>query len=187
MRSESYEGALARYARIRRIAYDLVTDEAIRQGTAGSTLRLTDIGTEARAAWRKTWTHRHPSGHGGWDWERLALRFRRRPSAFQLALWSGDRLCGLAVGRASARRVDGRRHTLSIHYMESTPEPDHPLKRNVALLITSAADVYGSALGASRLLLVYPLPGVLSHYARLGFTVAWWRDRPVYCEREILP
>lgn len=180
-----YRLALARYAYIRAVAYEIVRDEAVDCGLAGPSLRLTDIDVHALEVWRSTWHGRHPSGDGGWDWERISRPLRRRPSAFHVAVWSGERLCGLAVGRPSARRAGGVRHTLSIHYMEAAPDQGHPLRRRVALLVTAAAEVYGRGLGASRVRLIDPVPGALRLYIGLGFAVARFRGGPVYCEREI--
>jgi hypothetical protein len=177
--------ALVRYARTRRIAYDEVVEQALRDGVAGASLRLTDIDQGVLAVWSETWQGRHRSGDGGWDWERIFKPLRRRPAAFHVAIWSGDRLCGLAAGRVSTRRAGGVRHTVSVHFIESAPDLDQPLRGRVALLAITAAEVYGRALGASRLWLIDPLPGALPLYRRLGFKVAPSRGRPVYCEREI--
>ena len=184
MRSESYEDALARYARIRRIAYDDVTDRAVRAGVAGASLRLTDLDRTTLDAWARTWVQGRPFG-GGWDWKRISRPFRRRPAGFHLALWHGEVLCGLAVGRASAKRAGGVRHTLSLHYIEGAPDPEHPLVGRVALLVITAASLYARELGVSRLRLVDPLPGVLPLYSRLGFNVAASRGQPVYWEKRI--
>jgi hypothetical protein len=187
MHSSEYQTAHVRYADIRRRAYEEVVRFAIDSGIASGALRLSGIDRHTLSVWRLTWRGEHPSGDGGWDWERVSWSFRRRPAAFHVAIWNGERLCGLAVGRLSAKRAGGVRHTLSVHYMESAPETDNPFAGMVALLVVSAARTYGRMLGASRLRLVNPLPGVLPLYERLGFTVAQSGGRPVYCEQEIKP
>jgi len=146
---------------------------------------LTDIDDVAIHAWRETWGFPFQRRKVGWDWAKIAQSFRRRPTAFQVALWSGDVLCGLSVGRMSRRRRNGRRYTLSLHFMESSPEPEHPLRRRVAPLVFAAAEEYARVFGAVRLRLIEPLPHVLGLYARLGFAVVVERGRPLYCEREI--
>lgn len=60
-----------------------------------------------------------------------------------------------------------------------------PRRAAVLPLAIAAALNYGSALGASRLLLRNPDPNVLWYYQRLGFDVAWEGGKPVYCVREI--
>lgn len=177
--------ALARYARTRRIAYDEVVEQAVRGGVADASLRLTDIDHGVLDTWKVTWRTRNRSGDGGWNWERIFHPLRRRPAAFHVAIWSGDQLCGLAAGRVSAKRAGGVRHTVSIHFIESSPDRDQPLRGRVALLAITAAEVYGRALGASRIWLIDPLPGALPLYGKLGFKVALARGCPVYCEKEI--
>lgn len=185
MTVSSFRLALDRYADARRVAYDAVTAQVIRDGIAPASLRLTDIDARALSAWEEDWRGRSRFHAGGWDWRRICLPLHRRPSAFHCAIWSADRLCGLAAGRVSARRAGGVRHTLSVYFLESVPDRDQPLRGQVALLALTAAEAYGRALGASRLRLIDPLPGVLMLYVDLGFRVVWRRSRPVYCEREI--
>lgn len=110
----------------------------------------------------------------------LAHRFTRKPRSFHAALWGGSRLCGLCVGRVSK----GRRH-LTLHYMESAPDPAHPLRGFVTPLMFEAARNYGLALGVDKLLLREPLPGVVERYYRFGFTLAADMRGPVYFERKL--
>ncbi len=103
------------YARLRRAAYDEVVSEAVAAGGVRGPLRLAGTDQEAVTAWRTTWSGPHPSGFGNWHWERILRRAWRRPSAFHVAVWSGEQLWGLGVGRLSKRRLSGVRHTLSVH------------------------------------------------------------------------
>ncbi len=179
---EFYE-ALQRYAHLRRLAYDLT--ERVAHPTAAARVRLTDIDPHALDAWRRTWRHSHPLRYGGWDWDGLVGRVRRRPSAFQVAIWSGNALCGLAVGRVSRRRPSGRRHTISVHFLEGSPHADHPLRGQVARIALTAADAYGRELGATRLRLLDPLPGVFRLYEELGFGIAPESRGSLYFEKRI--
>lgn len=104
-----------------------------------------------------------------------------------VAIWSGERLCGLGVGRTSRRRAFGVRHTVSVHFIESAHDRDHPLRHAVATLVIAAAESYGRLLGATRIRLIEPLSGVIPLYERLGFVVAWKAGQPVYCDRRIPP
>jgi hypothetical protein len=179
----SYRLALIRYTQLRHLAFDHVFEEALRAGVPPS-LRLTDIDQTALAAWEQTWKGHHRAGAGGWDWIEQSAAFRRRPTAFHVAVWSGEMLCGLAVGRLSKKRRDGRRHTVSLHIMEGAPH-SHPLKGMIAPVVFAVAQAYGRLFGATRLRLVSPLPGVLRLYRQLGFAIARTGGRQVYCEREI--
>jgi hypothetical protein len=175
------------YARLRRQAFASVVRDAVLSGAIREPVHLTQTDDETVAAWRATWRGSHPSGFGNWDWERILRRAWRRPSAFHVAVWSGDRLCGLGVGRLSKRRPLGVRHTLSLHFIESAHDDHHPLRGSIAALVIAAADSYGRLAGASRLRLMEPLPGVVRYYEDFGFAVARKAGQPVYCERRILP
>jgi hypothetical protein len=175
------------YARLRRQAFASVIRDAVHSGAIRAPLQLAHTDEDTIAAWRATWRGSHPSGFGNWDWERILRRAWRRPSAFHVAVWSGDRLCGLGVGRLSKRRPLGVRHTLSLHFIESAHDDLHPLRGSIAALVIAAADAYGRLAGASRLRLIEPLSGVLRYYEDLGFAVARKAGQPVYCERRILP
>jgi hypothetical protein len=173
------------YARLRQQAYDDIVQEAVEAGGVRVPLRLADTDEETLVAWRTAWRGDHPSGYGNWNWDRILRRAWRRPSAFHVALWSGEQLCGLGVGRLSKRTLVGVRHTISVHFIESAHDARHPLRRRVAPLVISAAEAYGKLAGASRIRLMEPLPGIVSLYEGLGFTVARKAGQSVYCERRI--
>lgn len=180
-----FHRAKERHARIRQSAFEIVRREALRSGLVTVPLRLSQCDEHTLAVWRATWNGPHPSGFGTWEWEPILRRAWRRPTAFHLAIWSGDLLCGLAVGRLSRKRPSGLRHTISLHLVESAPSRSHPLRGVIAVLAFGAAEQYGRAHGASRLRLVAPLPGLLSWYAGLGFGIARKGGQAVYCERRI--
>jgi hypothetical protein len=187
MHDSSFQRAQEYYARLRRSAYESVRDDAIASGLVEVPLRIADTDPLTLLTWRRTWEGSHPSSWGGWNWEPLLRRAWRHPSAFHLAIWSGTVLCGLAVGRVSDRDRQGLRNAVSIHYMESAHDPQHPLRGAIASLVIDAGDTYGRALGASRLRLVEPLPGIRATYEGMGFTTVWQRGRALYCERRIEP
>lgn len=178
-----FRETLQRYARLRRLAHGLA--QHLADPGEAAAIQLTDIDARALDVWARTWAGAHPLGYGGWDWAALVARVCSRPSAFQVAVWSGDNLCGLAVGRISKRRASGRRHTVSLHYLEASPNRDHPLRGRIAPLVITAAEAYGRELGAWRIRLVDPLPGVFRLYERLGFRIARPITTPLYFEKRI--
>lgn len=175
------------YAGPRQVAYSRVQYEAVQTSFVRAPLLIRDTDEHTIHAWQTTWIGPHPTNQGSWNWDYLLRRAWRRPSAFHVAIWSGEHLCGLAVGRPSKRRAIGMRHTISVHFIESAHNDQHPLRGRVAALVIAAADAYGSLIGASRLRLIDPLPGVIRLYEDYGFTVARKAGQPVYCERRILP
>lgn len=183
MSGASYNLAKIRYARLRRAAYDITAVEW--SLTTHPPVRLTDIDSGTLKAWQTTWTRSHPNGRGGWNWSTLADEFRTDPAAFKPALWSDGILCGMALGRTSHPSSGGTRNAIAIHYLESHPDPSHPLKGSVALLLITAAEFYGKRLGASKIRLVDPAPGAVHIYVQLGFAVARKPSGLLYCEKEI--
>jgi hypothetical protein len=99
---------------------------------------------------------------------------KNEPDRFEVSVWSGETLCGLAVGwtRQAFCRVD---------YLEGSPDPAHPLKGSVAVIVSGAATAYATALGKDEIRLMNPIPAVVPHYQGLGFTVANLTDGTPYC------
>jgi hypothetical protein len=184
MRDPSFQRATLHYAHIRRAAYATARADALELMRTSEPLVLADTNPHVLALWRATWTGSHRSGAGGWDWEPLLRDAWRRPSAFHLALWSGARLCGLAVGRVSGR-VPSPASAVCVDYVEGAPDRRHPLRGRVAFLTTVAADAYGRALGAGWIRLADPLPGAVRLYENLGFEVVRNRFGSLYCQRRI--
>jgi hypothetical protein len=169
-----------RCAVVRDRSFALALSQAQTSAPVPADTILTPLTPRAVHAWEVQWNDDHWTGEGGWPWTLLAHRFTRKPRSFHAALWSGPRLCGLCVGRVSK----GRKH-LTLHYMESAPDPHHPLRGFVTPLMFGAAWNYGIAMGVERLLLREPLPGVIERYHRFGFSVAQSMQRSVYFERKL--
>lgn len=187
MRDPSFRKAQQYYAQLRQAAYAEVRGDALATGYVRVPLRLADCTARALAIWRETWTEPHPSGWGNWDWEALMRRAWKHPAWLNLAIWSGNLLCGLAVGRVSNRTRTGVRSTISIDFIESAHDLAHPLRGLIAPLVIDVASTYGRATGAEFLRLTEPLPGVVPLYERHGFTPVLQRARVLYCERRIEP
>jgi hypothetical protein len=183
------EAAWLRHREARIEAYEAVREDAITSGGLGPELRLADIDTAALDAWERSWSRRkHSGGMGGWNWPELIRELPRRAAVLPVAIWYKADLCGLALGHASRSRAGGRRHTITVTYAERRPEPPSvPLRGYVIRIVVSAAQFYGLALGATRLLLRDPDPRLVRYYESLGFDVAWERNRPAYCVKEIRP
>lgn len=149
-------------------------------------LRIADIDTEALSEWKRTWLGKHPSGAGGWHWPSLVDHLPRRAAILPMAIWHGGDLCGLALGRASRRRLNRSRHTVTLTHVERRPEPpDVPLRGHILALAIGVTQHYGVAVGARWLRLRNPDHNLLSRYQRLGFEIVWKGRIPVYCEREV--
>jgi hypothetical protein len=177
---QTYVFAHERCATTRNTAFLTALRRARANGLIGPEVALTPITPRAIRAYQVQWRLDHWTGDGGWRWDQLMRRFTRKPRSFHAALWSGPDLCALCVGRVSK----GRR-SLTLHYMESAPDPKHPLRGIVTLLMFEAAVNYGLAMECDALLLREPLPGVMARYEAFGFRLDAGASRPLYFSRTL--
>jgi hypothetical protein len=167
----------ARHREVRRAALQKAQDIASAQ--FGSVpIRLDLLTATALQAFREQWES-DTCRRYKWPWDDMAEHYRKNePSRFEVSVWSGASLCGLALGliRDEFCRVD---------YLEGSPVIDHPLKGFVAVAVTGAAAVYMVAQDKQELRLMNPIPEVVPLYESLGFKVAnlptgdpycWWRN-----------
>ena len=171
--------AHARYRVLREVAFQETRLAADAVGLSPQ-VRITDLSPWAIVEWRRTWRRRHWTGDGGFPWDLLSRRYRQKPRAFHAAVWAGSSLCGLSVGWVSA----GHRN-VTLHFMESAPDPEHLLRGEITYLVFTAAEFYGRALGARRLILRNPLEGVRARYRAFGFTLVAGESRNLYYYKEI--
>lgn len=176
--SAAFVYAHERYAALRHAAYAATLGGM--DGVPAKTM-LTPISTRAVEAFQLQWRGPHWTGAGGWPWTLLARRFARKPRAFHAALWHDSMLCGMCVGRVSK----GRKH-LTLHYLESSPNPDHPLRSLITPIMFEAALRYALALGVEKVLLRDPSPMLIPRYRKFGFGVVGNARKPVYLERRLL-
>jgi len=127
-------------------------------------LSATAINLQALTTWAADWPlHPSPYGQGNFPWPTRVAKFRARASHFEIALWSRQTLCGLALAKSTGASI-------CVHYVEGYHGPN-PLDGVVGALTFEAAEYYGKARGKSHIRLMNPSPGVIPHYKRLGFTL----------------
>ncbi len=161
-----------RYRQFRRLSYTPVMEN--------HPVRLTEITASALDYWGMVWRQQHLKTTG-WPWPGLAEHYRRKyPERFDLALWSGEILCGLCLGKPS-----GARSHLSLEYLEANPDPSHPLKGRILDLTLAAADNYAMATGCRRIRLVEPEADLIPRYEAAGFRLVRPRAGQPYLESEV--
>lgn len=113
-------------------------------------------------------------------WDEIAEHFRRNdPDRFEIAIWTADELCGLAIGRPS--KGDDN---VTLHFLER--RSDHAaLKGWIAQIATDAAESYGKLLGKQWVKLKDPRPGAIPHYRALRFALAETSGKTTYYARKI--
>jgi hypothetical protein len=143
---------------------------------------LTLIDGTALRAWREIWVPTMPEGEewSDWDWEVEMNNWKGEMARFELAIWSDDQLCGLAVGKPSRRR-----QCLGIHGLQGSPVEYHPLKSKIMLIVIEAAEKYAAALGCLELRFMNPLAGMVSQYEKHGFLLAKESKSVAYCYRQL--
>ena len=100
-------------------------------------LRLTPIDHAAFTA-AKPWREAQQIG---WEWRSVV---KLKTNRFDLAVWHGETLCGLAYGPATDDWV-------SIAYLQGNPDSAHPLKGCVIDIAVAALEAQALAADASVL------------------------------------
>jgi hypothetical protein len=177
-KSATRSASAAKYSQFRQLARDHAA--ARLAGQMPAPLALRPIAPDALDEFDRTWAI-HPLRIVQWPWRDMAADYRRNwTDRFELAIWSGDRLCGLCLGKAA-----NNRHHIALRFLEASPDPSHPLKGAVALAAFEAANAYGIVLGADYLYLMDPLPGTLARYLAMGFDLVRPAKGSAYCRRGI--
>jgi len=68
-------------------------------------VKLTGIDAHALRAWKGNWQPNLPKDLADWDWEGLHAGYANEAYRFEVAIWSAEELCGLAVGKPSSSRT----------------------------------------------------------------------------------
>lgn len=126
-------------------------------------LRLTPIDLAALNA-AKPW---RAAQAVGWEWP--AVIKRRRANRFDLAIWHGEILCGLAYGPADAAWV-------AIGFLQGSPDPTHPLRGRVIPIVLAVLEAQMLAAGADEARLLSPFPELVPLYEARGYRRV--ADRP---------
>ena len=167
--------AEARYRALRDVAFP-AAEAAL--AAAGVRAELRPIDAAALAAAGK-WTGRRVA----WPWHLMMPDWRRNyPERFEVAIWQGDVLCALALGRPARSAPH-----LSLHYIERNPDQANPLRSEVTGAVVAALRAYAVVLGKTELRLVDPLPALIPRYCSpaFGFHLVTPVTGGPYCERSI--
>ncbi|MCF5371993.1 N-acetyltransferase [Pseudomonas syringae] len=84
--------------------------------------------------------------------------------AFDISLWFGVELCGMAYATPKQSKL-----CIKVILLEGKPDRTHPLKGFVAPLVLEAILNYGSLLGCSEIEIEDPATAAVPWYQTLGF------------------
>lgn len=172
----SWAQAEARYREIRHLSHQ----KAISLLSFDAPVDIRDIDRSALESFALSWAL-HPDRLVNWPWRNIADDYRHKfPERFEAAIWSGDQLCGLAIGKPS-----NARNVMALHFLEGNPNVGHPLKGMVHVAALEAILAYAVALQTRYLRLNDPLPAVVPLYVKFGFRLVTPRIGSAYCEMEI--
>lgn len=104
------------------------------------TISLSTISNRAISA-SQSWVH--PEGASGYPWQEIK-NLHRQPDRLEVAVWSGGRLCGLAIAVT-------KNSVLEICFIEGDPSPGNPTKGAVAMIVLDCAARYAQKRGRSQL------------------------------------
>ena len=172
----SRAAAERRYAGLRSAALGQASD-VFAHSIAPIPARLSTINNTTLDAWRQHWAG-HPVRAVAWPWDVMVPDYRRHhPSRFELAIWSGDTLCGLAIGRTGNAYC-------SIEYLEGSPMAGHSLKGQVIPAALTALLAYAAVLGKGEMRLMEPFAPLVPAYEVYGFLLVEPRGERPYCLRK---
>ncbi len=175
--SEFFE-AHCRYQGYRDAAYHRTWE--LWKKAVGPDLRIMPINENALSFWRIVWQSFPSAEDGGFNWEEAHGRLWNRPNRYEVAVWSGPVLCGLALGHTSPEKQD-----VCINLLERLSVPGNPLIGYIAPIVFTAASFYGNILKSQRLKIKNPVDGALPYYEKLGFSLAERVDGSTYYAKEI--
>lgn len=181
--SMSRQAVKQKYIAARGAAYRATVETL--HGKIDAPFSLSEMSLRSDRAWSEQWVS-HPSyeerspPNGGWDWPLWRHNYINNLDRFELAVWSGDRLAGLALGTLTKQA-----HRLLV--AEGDPRPENPARGQLLLIILQAATLYAQRTGRKQLHLVEPANQALTklYTSVYGFTLVKVRGEAPYCMREV--
>ncbi len=90
------------------------------------------------------------------------------PEKFEVAVWKGDELCGIAIGR---HEEAAENDYVSIRVAEGSPVPNHALKGHILRIVDTAACYHADAMGLDKVAHIGPYSqGAMKKLAEFGLS-----------------
>jgi len=100
-----------------------------------------------------------------YPWESVPNWKCKDPKGLDLAIWSGQKLCGLCYATPRKSTI-----CIKIVLLQSHPDRSHPLRGLIAPMALLAADTYARIIGCNEIEIQEPDPNVVPYYQKLGFS-----------------
>jgi hypothetical protein len=180
MSVEAYIEAHSRYQGYRDAAFHL-TWECMQPRLPGVDLKVLPINELALHFWGEII---RPLGltyeAGGFRWDQIFQQIRTTPRRFDVAIWDGSVLCGMAAGKASRGGEN-----VTVKWLERFAIPSAPLRGTLGLTALTAAESYAKIIERQWVMIRNPLPGAAPLYEKLGFELAPSRFGTPYYGRPV--
>jgi len=180
----NYQEAEYKYNQIRNKVFQKVETELMEKFQKN--IQLTPITTNALKIWQKEWypslaERKHFTEEElYWNWIKTQREMSKVPNRFEVAIWSKNILCALAIGKPSK----GTTHN-AIYIWQSSPF-QHPLEGKIITITLKTGMAYAKALGKRHLVLIKPLKHLVKIYERHGFIFKTAKHYPKhYCIKEV--
>lgn len=148
-------------------------------------IQITRITPLALRTWSETWkinNERKPP-NGGWDWIYKTKSFERKYHKYliDIAIWESNTLCGLAL----CSRSKGN-DNLSLHYLEGSPDKQHPLRGYIFTITETICLEYGMLKAINKIRIIEPVDSLIDFYLNYGYEL---KNKSLfghkYCEKGI--
>jgi hypothetical protein len=150
-----------KYREIWRLVFEQVTLDtqhaAQEQNLDFSLLSLRPIDQDALDAQAQWPVVDDPDREIGWSWGDACRHYRRNHMArIELAIWNGDELCGLMLGKASEGRL-----VVKVNYLQGSTLPTHALRGWITDIATRCAELFARAIDADWVAIQEPAVGLI--------------------------
>jgi len=172
--------AHSRYQGYRDAAFDQTWDELHKVVPTGCDLRVMPIDESALSFWHAIRHFKAVHAAGGFPWDEIFRQVRSTPRRFDVAIWDGDILCGMAVGMASKGN-----HFVTVKWIERFETRPDNLAGMIAEIALTAAEHYARVLGKQHVRIKNPLPGTERLYQALRFSLVPSAKKTIYWERPV--
>lgn len=177
---EAYHEAFHRYQGTRDAVYDLTWTALHAKVPTGCDLRVMPIDQAALSYWAALTRFGAIHPKGGFPWDEIFQQIRSTPKRFDVAIWDGQHLSGMACGMPS--KGDSY---VTVKWLEGFVSKDAGLQGMIAETALTAAEHYAFLLGKKYVCIKQPLPGTEPLYRGLGFEQDTSKKRNQYYIREV--
>jgi hypothetical protein len=133
-------------------------------------ISITEIDEQTLNSWTQTWkqNNQRKPPNGGWDWDYktkdMSKKYEKR--LISIAIWvDNTTLCGLAL----CQRSKGS-ETISIHYIERSPDNTEPLKGYIFKIVEAICLEYAILTKKTKTIrIIQPVDNLIALYQENGF------------------